>query len=181
MTQTNQGPYVRRRRYGDPREIPRWEVYNKLPSICVDWQATPPTDLRRKSDVLFERVQETSVFGPYKVEEKRIDLQHQLHALKQAMYLGGCVINHRNAHHPECTKARLQVIDALTELNLVHEVRSLPGSPKASRLLAMPELQDFVRPIDRWPTDPSTFTQFVFLTVRKTRQELSFDPMDNVW
>ncbi|MCH8047382.1 MAG: hypothetical protein IID44_27085 [Planctomycetes bacterium] len=157
-----------------PADIPRWVVYNHLKAISID-DANPTTETRRQADYLFEKVQQASVFKSTKIGDKKAYLARVLHALKRAMYHEGCVLHPRNFHHDAFSKARLQVIEALIEIGMVFEHRSPKGSPKMSRLLPMPELEEYAD-ADPWAFDPNQVTQFVSLRERKTKLELPFDP-----
>lgn len=157
-----------------PSQIPRISVYNDLPVITIDTDAILAMETQRQADILFEKLRGTTVFKASKVEDKREYLRYVLHALKRALYHRGCVIYPRRKSHPEFSKVRLQVIEALIELDLVFEHRSPKGSPKMSRLLPMPELKKYADS-DPWKFVPNVKRQVVYLVDRETRQELPID------
>lgn len=158
-----------------PSEIPPRVVYNKLKAVAIDPAAKPTMETRRQADILFEKVQQASVFKSSKVEDKRRYLHNVLHALKSAMYHQGCVMHPRSFHHPGFSKARLQVIEALIEMELVHEQPSPKGSPKMSRLLPLLELKKYAD-ADPWTFDPNVILQYVYLVDRTPeKNELPID------
>ena len=83
-------------------------------------------------------------------------------SLRQASWDDSCVAYDRNLH--KTTKLRLQVIQAADCANLVHNVVSLPGSPKTSRLLPLPDMEKHFS-ADPWGFDGDKLMRFVFLSV----------------
>jgi hypothetical protein len=158
--------------------IPRRAVYNDLPAFSINLDEQPAAATIRQADTLFEKVRQATLFKQSKIQSKRQHLRHVLHALKRAMHSQGCVLHPRGKSHPDFSKARLQVIEAMIELELLYEHRSPPGSPKMSRLLPMPELLRYLER-DPWEFDPERGRQFVFLSTRRDaegqRRELVVD------
>lgn len=163
--------------HGHPSNIPRHAVYNDLPPVHIDPTGRPTEAVRRQADVLFERIKEAECFKTYKLADKRAFFQNVLHALKQAMHQRGTVLNHRNAKHPAWSKARIQVIEAMIEQEMVYEHRSPPGSPRASRLLPMPMLQRYADD-DPWVFDPERRRPYVHLNTRAPRERREELPVD---
>ena len=163
--------------HNHPANIPRRAVYNELPAIAIDPAGQPTEAVRRQADVLFERIKRAECFKTHKETDKRAYLENVLHACKQAMHLRGCVLLPRGKSHPEFSKARLQVIEAMIEEEIVYEHRSPPGSPKMSRLLPMPMLHRYADD-DPWVFDPEQRRPYVYLSTRGPREERRELPVD---
>ena len=171
-------PRIRKReqiwRESHPSEIPRDAVYNELDAISIDLDAEATTETRRQADMLFDKVKTAKVYRNAMAKPKLAFMVSTLHAFKRAMYHDGCVRYTRNKSDPEYRSIHIQVIDALRDLGLVHEHRSPKGAPKMSRLLAMPELQQYSN-VDPWSFDPPTEHPLVYMIDRESGEELEFD------
>ena len=153
------------------KHLRRSVVYNDLPAICIDTEAKVTTETRRQADLFFERIRQGTGFRSYKLLEKQRFFQALIHAVKIALWRQGCLMIPRNLNHPDCTKARLQVIDASTELGLFREYRSPKGSPKMSRLLPLEPLVELTS-VDPWTFDKAQDKQYVFLIDRDSEEEI---------
>jgi hypothetical protein len=73
--------------------------------------------------------------------------------------------------HPEFSRIRLQIIECAIEGGLLYGGhRSPPGSPKMSRLLAMPELNKYTK-ADPWTFEPNTNKIYVRIRRRSDKTE----------
>jgi hypothetical protein len=157
------------------RERPRDAVYNDSPAVLIDTSAKVPVETCRQADRLFEdRVRNAAKLGQYKLSEKREYFRFLMHAAKRAQYHDGCVMVPRNINHPDCTKARLQVVDSAVETGVFLEHRSPPGSPKQSRLVPLAPVERHARAAP-WEFDPERLKQFVYLRERDTGRDLDVD------
>ena len=142
-------------------------------------KATLPRELRRDVAHLFEEMKSAVLLGNRKIAEKKKFFGRLLFAGLRASYYGGCVRFPRNFHHPECSKLRLGVVGAAVDFGLFEECRSLPGSPRESRLVPRGVLTEHPT-IDPWEFDPETTSQYVFLSDRENQEELPFDPLQEL-
>jgi hypothetical protein len=150
--------------------IDRRVVFNDLPPITIDLDAELTTETRRQADMLFRRLD----LKGYKTHEKQSLWRCLFHAAKRAHHCGGCIMYPRNRSHTDWSSIGEQVIDAAVAAGLFQSFRSLPGrSPHMSRLIATPELAQYVKP-DPWAFDQST-TPLVFLRERETEKDIPFD------
>jgi hypothetical protein len=151
-------------------EIPRDTVYNELHAVTIDPRTKTTRDTRHQADVLFARIQQSVHFRSSKLPEKREFFRQLFHAAKRAMYHGGCIRYSRDLHRPDCSKLRLQVIDAAVDMGLFLEHRSPPGSPKMSRLLALSPVQQHAS-YDPLDFDNECKNVFVELRKRLTKEQ----------
>ena len=156
----------------DPQSVPRWAVYEQLPAFSINDRKMPTAETQKHADKLFdERIRQASAFKSSKIEDKRLWFQHLLHTAKRAMYGNGAIQYPRNRNHPDFSKIKMQVVECAIEKGLLHEQRSPKGSPRMSRLLPMPVLNDCAA-IDPWEFDPNNQMQLVFLRNRDDKSDL---------
>lgn len=158
----------------NPTDLPLWFIYNKMPVVAFDNDVVPTMETRRQADILFEKFQQTPSFKPYKVQQKREHAARFLHALKKSMHKRGCILNPHCRNHPDYSKIRQQIIECAIEVGLVYEIRSPKGSPKMSRILPMPKLNEFTD-ADPWTFDPDRMKQLVFLRDSEDKSEIPID------
>lgn len=158
-----------------PQVIPRVVVYNDLTVLSVDTTNTITTETRRQADILFDKkIKAASVFKSSKVSQKKSYWQQLYHTTKRAMHAGGCIMYSRNVAHPEYSEIRLQVILAAVEGGLLYEHRSPKGSPKMSRLLPMPVMNEYAQ-ADPWSNEPNEMKRYVYIVRREDKTDIPFD------
>lgn len=161
----------------DKANMPKWVIYEVLPSWEVDYAATTTMETRRQADQLFERIK--PFLEGYKQADKRAAVECILHAAKRAVQSNGCLRIDRNRNHRNTSEIRLQVIDAMVKAGLVHECRSKKGSPKKTRLLLLIEMEELIER-DPWEHDPYEEKQLVFLRKRDDKTDIDFDPNHSI-
>lgn len=152
----------------------RRRVYD-MPYVLVG-SVAPTAAASVLADRLFDKWLRTAAgFKCSKVPEKRVYFRSVFSAVQAAMHRDGCVAYPRNHNSPDCTKARLQVIDCFVATGLVADCRSPKGSPKMSRLRPTPLLHEFAM-TDPWEFDRNRGSPaYVFLTDRESGDDRIFD------
>src|SRR5262249_10986346 len=110
-----------------------------------------------------------------KVAEKRSYYYRLYHGLYRAYHEGGAVMIHRSKNSPRYSAAHLQVVDSVVDAGLAEEVRAVPGSDKASRLLPREDLIETFDP-DPWAVEAPPAGPLVTLRDRDDKTDLPFDP-----
>lgn len=159
----------------DVETIPLTIVYEDMPHCWIKEKPNLTIEARQQADILFEKIKAVKSLKPSKLKEKQEFWRCLFYALNRASCEGGCVAYHRGYHKTKLIF--LQVVDAAWIAGLIHNVVSKKGSPKVSRLLPSPQLEQHFSS-DPWQFDADRMHQYVFLIDRETKQEIPFDLND---
>jgi hypothetical protein len=159
--------------------IPLPVVYNELPSFMVD-RGQPTAEVRQLADLLFDGLIVTAKdFKPYKLKEKKAYFCDFLHTSLRAIYHDGCIRHSLKRCRYGCTDVKLQVLRAMVDVDLLHEIKSPRGSPNMSRYIPRSLLRQYAL-LDPWNFDEGPRSpNYVILRRRgEDKVEIPFDPND---